>query len=48
MKKVDHDSLDGGTPSKGKADDGIELGMTPLIESSVQSRSNRGTSNIGR
>jgi hypothetical protein len=49
MKKVDHAHVEvdfGGTPSKDKADDvGVELGMAPLLQSSVQSRSNRGTNN---
>lgn len=54
MKKVDHDHVDvedgcGGTPSKRRADDdGIELAATPLLESTVQSRPNRGISNNGR
>lgn len=42
MKKVDHHE-DSGTPSKGRADDGVELvGTTPLLQSPVQSRPNRG------
>lgn len=51
MKKVDHDHVEdgGGTPSKRRADDdGIELGAAPLLESTVQSRPNRGLYNNGR
>ncbi len=52
MKKVDHDHVEVGgvgTASKRRADDdGIELGSTPLIERSVQSRPNRGINNNGR
>lgn len=45
MKKVDHDHTDtedSGTPSKGKTDGGVEIGTTPLLQSPVQSRPNRG------
>jgi hypothetical protein len=50
MKKIEHDHVNGdgvGSPFKGKANDGdgVELGMTPLLQSSLQSRSNRGTNN---
>ncbi len=53
MKKVDHHHVEdgggGGTPSKRRADDeGIELGATPLLESTVQSRPNRGINSNGR
>ena len=38
MKKVDHEHVeDGGTPER------IEVGMAPLVSSSVQSRANRST-----
>lgn len=44
MKKVDHDHTeteDNGTPSKGKSEEGVELGTAPLLHSR-----NRGTNNI--
>ena len=45
MKKVEHDHVDDDGPSNDKAD-GVELGMTPLLQNSVQNRSNRGTNNV--